>query len=79
MTTSWAHLVRGQVIRACRANAGGTLLGIVAVVLGPWSLISGIRGRWLWQPMSERVALTTSLGLVMVTLIDWGVRFFLEF
>src|SRR5262249_52642491 len=50
MTTSWAHLVRGQAIAAFRANSGGALLGLAALVCGPWLLISGTRGRWLIGP-----------------------------
>jgi hypothetical protein len=77
MTTSWAHLMRGQVVLALRDNVGGALLGLVTVVLAPWSLISGWRGRWLWRPMGERAVFVAVWLLVAVTLIDWSVRFFL--
>jgi len=76
MTTSWAHLVRGQVGQAFRDNVGGTLLGLAAGVLAPWALISGWRGRWLWRPLDERTALIVVWSLVTVTLIDWMVRLF---
>ena len=77
MTTSWAHLMRGRVVQALRDNVGGALLGLVTVVLAPWSLISGWRGRWLWRPMGERAVFVAVWLLVAVTLIDWSVRFFL--
>jgi hypothetical protein len=74
MTTSWAHLVRGQLIAAGKANLGGMLLGIVAVASVPWLLGSAIRGRWLgWAPSSVVIAWLGS-AIVLVTLIEWGFR-----
>ncbi len=74
MTTSWAHLVRGQVPSALRANVGGTLLGIVAMAAVPWLVISAIRGRWLgWTPNCI-VAVWAALATVLVVLVDWTVR-----
>jgi hypothetical protein len=74
MTTAWAHLVRGQLIAALRTNAGGTLLGMLAVVSVPWLALSAVCGRWLlWAPSSIAVAWVGS-GILLVTLIDWGIR-----
>jgi hypothetical protein len=74
MTTSWACLVRGELIEALRANVGGTLLGLVDMIAVPWLLVSAARGRWLgWAPNSVAAAwIATSIAIV--TLIDWGVR-----
>jgi hypothetical protein len=77
MTTSWAYLVRGQIVNSMKSNCGGALLGMLVIVMTPWVLISGIRGRWLWTPIGERAALITALTLIGVTLIDWTVRFFI--
>lgn len=74
MTTSWAHVVRGQLIDALRANAGGTLLGTLAVLSVPWLAVSAARRRWLgWAPNSVVVA-WVGLAILLVTLIDWGIR-----
>ena len=74
MTTAWAHLVRGQLIAALRANAGGTLLAALAVVSVPWLAVSAARGRWLGlAPRSIAVAWVGS-AILLVTLIDWIVR-----
>lgn len=74
MTTSWAHLVRGQLIGALRASVGGTLLGTLAVVGVPWLVVSAARGRWLgWAPNGTTVGWVAS-AILLVTLIDWGVR-----
>lgn len=74
MTTSWAHLTRGHVLAALAANTGGTLLGLSAVVCGPWLLASGVWGRWVGRPPHEWLALGVALSIIAVTLIDWAVR-----
>jgi hypothetical protein len=74
MTTSWSHVVRGQVFAAIRANAGGTLLALVALAAGPWLLVSGLRGRWLFSPPRETWVLAVALTIVTITLIDWVLR-----
>jgi hypothetical protein len=74
MTTSWAHLVRGQPIGALKANVGGALLAALAVVGVPWLGVSAVRGRWIgWAPNSIVVAWVGS-AILLVTLIDWGIR-----
>ena len=74
MTTSWAHMVRGQFVRALRANVGGTLLAALAIAVAPWSLISAGRGRWAWGPPSERAIIAVAAVLVLVTIVDWIAR-----
>ena len=74
MTTSWSHVVRGQIVSALRANIGGTLLAAMAIVAAPWSLISAGRGRWAWGPPSERAIVAVAAVLVLVTLADWIAR-----
>jgi hypothetical protein len=77
MTTSWAHMTRGQVVQAVRANSGGALLAIVAATVGPWILISGLIGRWLGGPPRESLTIAVGLAIVVTTLIDWSVRLYL--
>ena len=76
MTTSWAHLVRGHLIKSLKSNAGGTLVGVIAILLAPWAVLSGLRGRWLWRPFDDWTALGVTLAVILVTLVDWAVRFF---
>lgn len=74
MSTAWAHVVRGQVVGAFRANAGGALSALVALLAEPWLLISAVRGRWSgWVPDATVLAWIGS-GIVVVALIDWAVR-----
>ncbi|HUY35011.1 MAG TPA: DUF2752 domain-containing protein [Pirellulales bacterium] len=74
MTTSWAHAARGNWTAALASNSGGALLAGVAALAGPWLVVSAARGRWLTRPPSERALVGASLGVVVVTLIDWICR-----
>jgi hypothetical protein len=74
MTTAWAHLVRGEWFDACRANMGGTLVGLLAMVAVPWLLGSAIRGDWLVISPDGRVAVGILTVVLLVTMIDWAIR-----
>jgi hypothetical protein len=76
MTTSWAYLVRGRLIESLNSNTGGTLVGVIAMLLAPWAVLSGLRGRWFWRPFNDWTALLVTLAVILVTLVDWTVRFF---
>jgi hypothetical protein len=78
MTTSWAYLVRGQLIKSLKSNTGGTLVGVIAMLLAPWALLSGLRGRWFWKSFNDWAALIVTLAVILVTLVDWSVRFFVR-
>jgi len=74
MTTSWAHMVRGHLLAALRANAGGALLAVAAAGVGPWLVGSGVCGRWLIGRPAEGIVLTVGLTIIVVTLIQWTMR-----
>ncbi|HET6884185.1 MAG TPA: DUF2752 domain-containing protein [Pirellulales bacterium] len=74
MTTSWSHAVRGQWIKAVRANAGGALLAATAMVATPWLLVSAVRGRWLWGRPGDRALAIVACVLIAATLLDWMYR-----
>jgi hypothetical protein len=76
MTTSWSCLMRGEWMRALQANAGGFLMGLLAVAASPWLLASAARGRWWIGCPNEWLILGTGLLLVVVTLGDWVVRIY---
>lgn len=71
MTTSWSNLVRGRVPSALRANVAGTLLAALAIMAGPWLMLSAIRGRTLGRLPSDRVLAVAAFALLTVTLLDW--------
>lgn len=74
MTTAWARAARGQLGRALRANAGGALLAVAAILAVPWLAVSAALGRWaLRPPPGHWIAIGTSLaGIVVLT--QWLVR-----
>src|SRR5262249_60052634 len=45
MTTSFALLVRGDVVNSARANAVGTLLALFGAALVPWCVVAALTGR----------------------------------
>lgn len=74
MTTSWSHFTRGNLVSAAKTNSGGLMLAIAAILLGPWLLVSGILGRWWLIPFREGPIVAVLVVMVVITLIDWGVR-----
>jgi hypothetical protein len=71
MTTSWAHLMHGQVIESASANTGGLLLALFAIAAGPWMLASGIRGQWWIGALEPQWVLAGSGVVMFVTLVQW--------
>lgn len=71
MTTSWSHLVRGNLYLAFRSNAGGALLGLATLILAPWFLMSGLLGRWWITPPNMVAGFFTLLGITIVTIVQW--------
>ena len=53
---------------ALRANAGGTLLAMVALVGGPWLLASGIRGRWIGGLPRDSWTIAAAVLILVTTL-----------
>ncbi|MBB77022.1 MAG: hypothetical protein CMJ75_21150 [Planctomycetaceae bacterium] len=71
MTTSWSHTMRGELVSAVKSNVGGLLLALLSVLLGPWLLVSGIRGKWTgWYP-NEWVVVVVGGVVLLTTLCDW--------
>jgi hypothetical protein len=77
MTTSWSCLMRGKIVESFQANSGGAVLGLTCVVLAPWILLSGLRGRWLGRELGPFAAMILTMTLLAVTLADWLIREFL--
>lgn len=76
MTTSWAHVMHGQLGAAMAANLGGTLLALMALVAVPWTLLSALRGRPVSRLPSDRTVIIAASAVVLVTLLDWAQRLF---
>ncbi len=73
-TTAWAHAVRGEGVRAVRANLGGTLLCGAVAVGAVWMLISAAVGHWIFGSPRLRTMLACGAVWLLVALLDWGYR-----
>ena len=73
MTTSFAHLVRGNVWDSLKANWVGTLLALYWLALIPWAVYASFRGR-LWRVRNGEAMITASVGVFTVlVLLRWVV------
>ena len=59
---------------ALRANAGGTILGALAALAGPWMLLSAACGRWLGRPPSGEIAGGVAGVVLAVMFVQWIIR-----
>ena len=73
ITTSFALLMRGDMVNSLRANSVGTLLALFWMTLIPWALFSALRGRWLWIASIERALTWAVLVFLVLLLARWGV------
>jgi hypothetical protein len=75
MTTSFAHLVRGQADQAWRANPCGPMLAVVlAVIVFPWSVIAGLTGRSLLTRQPEVLFLGMAGCYLLIATGVWLIR-----
>jgi hypothetical protein len=74
MTTSFSHLVRGQVVESLQANPIGTLLAAFCMVMVPYCVVCGLWGRRLFIRDYE-VFLSRVITVFLVLLFaGWGIR-----
>jgi hypothetical protein len=71
MTTSFALLVRGDLVNSLRANAVGTLLAVWCLEVIPWALASAVRRRPLFLRSMERAFTVCILVFLGVLLLRW--------
>lgn len=72
MTTSFALLVRGDVVSSLKANCAGTLLALTLLATIPWTVVSAIRARWLWVQSVEPWILRIVIVVVGIAIVRWG-------
>lgn len=79
MTTSFALLVRGDLVNSLRANWVGTSLALFCAAVVPWSIVSAIRGRY-WGLARVDALLALLVGILTVAmLLRWGTILLLSF
>ncbi len=74
MTTSWSHLMKGNVWGSLKANTAGCLLGLISLFLAPWMLSSAVIGRLTLPAPSDGLLISITVLVVAVTLGDWLIR-----
>jgi hypothetical protein len=72
MTTSFALLIRGDVLNSLRANAVGTLMALFCLAVIPWGIASAVRGRTLFIRSVERTVTLAVLVFLSLMLIRWA-------
>jgi hypothetical protein len=78
MTTSWSHVMRGNVIGAVQANTGGAILCALSLVCGPVLIglsVAGRPSRGGWLSMVAIAGLCLALGIAFV---EWMIRLAVE-
>lgn len=70
MTTSFALLVRGDVVASARANWVGSVICVLWALTLVWAVASGIRGRPLFvRPGRGELVFTVIVGAVLVLML----------
>jgi hypothetical protein len=46
----------------------------MAMMAGPWLLVSAARGRWLMARPSDRLVAVVATAVIAITLLDWLYR-----
>ena len=74
ITTSFAHFVRGQFLKALAANAAGLLLAVCCLVQIPWSYKIALTGRYRSVRSPSEILLLILFAVTLVALIHWGIK-----
>jgi len=74
MTTSFSHLMHGNVTQAIRASASGVVLAVVCAVQIPWCWWSAAQGRLAGVADPGRSMLWLYGALAVVCLVNWTLR-----
>lgn len=75
MTTSFALLVRGEVLASLRANWVGTMICVLWATTLVWATASAVWGKMLFVPPGRgELVFTVIVGMVVVLMLGrWGV------
>src|SRR5262245_35449857 len=72
-TTSFALTMHADPANALRANSVGTMLALFCLAVVPWSIVSALRGRYLFIVSAERALIFSLLTFVVLMLVRWGI------
>lgn len=71
MTTSFALLMHGDLANSLRANAVGTILASFCVILIPWCLVCGIKGRPYFVLSLEGALSKVVIVFIILMMLRW--------
>jgi hypothetical protein len=74
MTTSWAHLLDGNLVASLGVNPAGTLLCFLAILAAPMTLWMAWSGQGTQSGWFIRFNMVTLILALAISLIDWIVR-----
>jgi len=74
MTTSWAHAMNGDLIRAIQSNVGGVLLCYLSAAVFPCLLWMAMRGKSIPGKWFSSVSVTTLLIAIAISIAEWLIR-----
>jgi hypothetical protein len=73
MTTSFALIIRGDLIHGVQANSVGVLLALFLLIVIPWCIASAVCRRTLFVRSVERWLMVIVIGLMGLMLLRWAV------
>jgi hypothetical protein len=73
MTTSFALLIRGDLINSLRANWAGTVLGVLGFLFIPWAIASIWWRRTVFIRHVEWTATLVLVGFMTLMMLRWGI------
>lgn len=74
MTTSFSHLVRGQIRASWQANPMGLPLALLFGCAAPWCILVAMRGRWLLTSRPFHWFVLTAVVYLTIAALSWIVR-----
>ena len=74
MTTAFAHVVRGQWLRALWVQPAGFVLALATIGLAVVSAWTLLRGRWPRVPLGFMTPYRLFLGLLVLLLGSWAFK-----
>lgn len=74
MTTSWAHMMNGDLRRAVESNLSGVLLFFIAAAASPVLLGIAIRGRPVPGKWFAQIAISAIVATIAISFIEWLFR-----
>jgi hypothetical protein len=76
MTTAWSNVMHGRPEVAVRSSVCGTILAVMAAVIGTWCLATAARGQWSFGWIKDMTAGWLALAMVGLILLEWGLRLY---